>query len=207
MFSSLPDADPGKVDCGVSNLRDNLVEPRDALFLSQPKAEQSARRRAITTRRARRQGQRQLPFRAHHAGAVVALVVLVWGAISAGRGPGGPDRLDVYPVIGELRYEGQPASGATIFLHPQDPSIPVRPQAFVNDDGTFEVTTYQPGDGAPAGRYKATIEWRRAVAGQSADESVPPNVFPAAYTSPQSSPVEVTVDEGENTFAPIDIPK
>jgi hypothetical protein len=102
-----------------------------------------------------------------------------------------------------LRFEGQPASGATIFLHPQDPSIPVRPRATVKADGTFEVTTYLPGDGAPAGRYKATIEWRRPVDGQTGDENVPPNALPAPYASPQSTPVEITVTEGENTFPPI----
>jgi hypothetical protein len=169
------------------------------------RADPSAKRRARATRAARHKREWQLPFRVQRAGAALALIVVVWGAISVSRGHGGPERLEVYPVFGELHYEGQPATGATIFLHPQDPSIPVRPQAFVNDDGTFEVMTYRQGDGAPAGRYKATIEWRRAVAGQTADEHVPPNVVPAAYASPQSTPLEVTIKEGENTFPPIAI--
>ena len=163
------------------------------------KAEKPDKRRAPATRRARQPREWNLPFRVQHAGAVLGLVVLVWGAISFGRGQGGPERLVVHPVAGELRFEEQPASGATI-LHPQDPSIPVRPRATVHADGTFEVTTYRPGDGAPAGRYKATIEWRRAIAGQTGDENVPPNALPATYASPQSTPVELKVEEGENPF-------
>lgn len=167
------------------------------------KADKPVGRPSRAARRVRQRREWKLPFRVQHVGAVLGLVVLVWGAISAGRGHGGPERLDVYPVSGELRFEGQPASGATIFLHPQDPLIPVRPRATVHADGTFEVTTYQPGDGAPAGRYKATIEWRRPVAVPAGGDDVPPNALPAAYASPQSTPVEVTVEEGENSFPPI----
>ena len=132
----------------------------------------------------------------------LGLAALVLGGILSGCG-GSPERPEaVYPLTGELHFEGQPAAGASIVLYPQDESISARPKASVGDDGTFAVTTYELGDGAPPGEYKVTIEWRRPVAGQEVggDEMPPPNVLPPAYASPKTTPVTVTVAEGENEF-------
>src|SRR5262245_3949907 len=144
----------------------------------------------------------RLPFRAWHLGAVAGLALVVWGVYSLGFGRGGPERLVGYPVTGSLIFEGQPAAGATIVLYPQDPSLSARPRATVESDGSIIVTTYEFGDGAPAGEYKATVEWRRAVEGQESgeDSPPPPNVFPAAYASPGTTPVRLIVEEGENEF-------
>ncbi|MGE5191630.1 MAG: BON domain-containing protein [Deltaproteobacteria bacterium] len=153
----------------------------------------------------RRSVERRLPFRAWHAGAAVGLVTLVWAAFSLGRGHVGPERLAVYPLTGKLLVDGQPAAGAAIVLHPQDPSLSARPRATVQEDGSIVVTTYEPGDGAPAGEYKATIEWRRASNGQEggADELPPPNVLPPAYANAGTTPLKVTVEEGETEFPQI----
>ena len=166
----------------------------------------TARQDAAQLRRAARQPiEWRLPIRAWHAGVAVGAVVLVWGAISLGIGRGGPERLAVYPVTGRLQFEGEPAAGATIVLHPQDPSLSARPRATVEPDGSIVVTTYEPGDGAPAGEYKATLEWRRLVDGQeTGDDSLPPpNVLPAAYASPRTTPVTLIIEEGENEFPSI----
>lgn len=165
---------------------------------------QTEKRPAAPRQRKRQQVEWQLPFRAWHAGAALGLVVLVWGAISLGRGRG-PERMAVHPLTGTLVFEGQPAAGAAIVLYPQDPSISVRPRASVNDDGTFAVTSYEPEDGAPAGNYKVTVEWRRPVAGQvsGGDDLPPPNVLPSAYAVPQTTPLKVSVKEGENEFPAI----
>ncbi len=141
----------------------------------------------------------QLPFRAWHAGAALGLIVLIWGAVTLGRG-GRPERSAVHQLSGTLIFEGQPAAGASIVLYPTDPSIGVRPRASVNDDGSFEVTSYEPGDGAPAGEYKATLEWRRPIEGAEGDDVPAPNVLPAAYASQKTTPITVIVEEGENEF-------
>jgi hypothetical protein len=55
----------------------------------------------------------------------------------------------------------KPAAGAVVVFHPAAPAagdVP-RPTAHVGEDGTFELTTYVKGDGAPAGAYAITIEW------------------------------------------------
>ncbi len=119
---------------------------------------------------------------------------------------GTPERPEiVYPLTGELQFEGQPAAGASIVLYPLDDSISARPRASVDDDGTFAVTTYEPGDGAPAGDYKVTVVWHRPVPGRQAegDDPPPPNVIPAEYADPGKTPLTITVEEGENEFPPI----
>ncbi len=139
------------------------------------------------------------------SGAAFGMAVLVLGAFLSGCG-GQPERPEVvYPLTGELQFEGKPAAGASIVLHAQDEAIAARPIATVNEDGTFAVTTYEPGDGAPPGEYKVTVEWHRPVAGQNVegDELPPPNVIPPAYARPQTTPLTITVEEGENTFPPI----
>jgi hypothetical protein len=163
----------------------------------------------VRIRRAARQPfEWRLPFRFSHMGIAAGVLVLVWGAVSLGFGRGRPERLAVYPVTGSLLVGGQPAAGATIVLHPQDPSLSARPRATVEPDGSIIVTTYEPGDGAPAGEYKATVEWRRPVEGQvTGDDSLPPpNVLPAAYASPRTTPVTLIIEEGENEFPILNFP-
>jgi hypothetical protein len=174
----------------------------DGMHVREMKAQKSAKRRA----RARRPSvEWRLPFRAWHGGAALGLVVVVWGAMSLGRGSSGPERLPVYPVAGTVTFAGKPAAGAAVFLHSVDGSIPVRPRpAVVSADGTFAVGTYEFDDGVPAGDYKLTVEWRRPIGGGGArDDEVPPNVLPPAYASPATTPVQVTVEEGENEIPPI----
>src|SRR5215472_1146311 len=77
----------------------------------------------------------------------------------------GSNRPPCYPVRGEV-FVGKgkarkPAAGAVVVFHPTASAagdVP-RPTAHVGEDGTFELTTYVKGDGAPAGEYAITIEW------------------------------------------------
>ncbi len=60
-------------------------------------------------------------------------------------------RLPVYPVRGEVFYQGKPAEGAQVLLLPANDSdlqVP-RPHGQVGQDGAFVLTTYRAGDGAP----------------------------------------------------------
>jgi len=73
----------------------------------------------------------------------------------------GNGRLKVYPVTGQILVDGKPADGAFVVFHPQDGGKDApRPSATTEADGTFRLTTYDTGDGAPAGTYRVTIVWR-----------------------------------------------
>src|SRR5262245_58148292 len=70
-------------------------------------------------------------------------------------------RVPVFPVSGKVTYQGHAPVGAQIILHPVKYTGPdsVTPVGTVLDDGTFKVTAYDPGDGAPQGDYVATVQW------------------------------------------------
>lgn len=69
---------------------------------------------------------------------------------------------DVFPASGELKIDGLPASGAFVLFHPVgDVGMTKgnKPFARVAADGSFLVTTYNTGDGAPDGNYRVTVIW------------------------------------------------
>jgi hypothetical protein len=80
----------------------------------------------------------------------------------AGCGDGRPG---VYPARGKVTdAAGKPLAGATVILHPAggaDAKVP-KPAGLADQDGAFVLATYSHNDGAPAGDYVATVEWRAA---------------------------------------------
>lgn len=117
-------------------------------------------------------------------------------------------RLNVYPVEGKVSFKGAPADGAIVTLHPtQDSLSALRPSGKVASDGSFKITTYLQGDGAPVGSYKLTVQLFQLPA--KAEESRPGrNVLPAKYASPKTSGLSLDVTEavnGANAVPPIEI--
>jgi len=113
------------------------------------------------------------------------------------------DRKPVFAVRGKLLVDHQLAPGAMLVLHPMNPGQTERPFAKVGPDGSFEVTTYDGGDGAPAGEYAVTAEWRL-----SADKEAPgpwPNVLPLKLGDPGQTNIRVTVNPAPTDLAPITI--
>jgi hypothetical protein len=117
-------------------------------------------------------------------------------------------RLAVFPVSGRVEFENQAASGAFLVFHPVGKDGPevVRPSALVKPDGTFTATTYEAGDGAPEGEYAVTVEWRKLIV-NGADAEAGPNVVPARYGRPETSPIKVTVAGTPNALSPFQITK
>ncbi len=104
---------------------------------------------------------------------------------------------EVFPVSGSVKFNGQVPTGARIVLHPVTPPGPdaVAPIGRVGDDGSFKITSYESGDGAPPGEYVATIQWFQI----DKDGNVGPNVIPAEYADAKTSPLKVTVKGGGPT--------
>ena len=132
----------------------------------------------------------------------VAMVVAVCVGL---HGCSGDDwQAKTHPAQGRVIVNGQPAGGAVVELHSTGDIKPdvrnSRPWAVVQDDGTFTLSTYEFGDGAPLGEYAVVVRW-------------PPNVnqpsladrLNGAYSRPDRSKWRVTISEGENELPPLEI--
>lgn len=111
-------------------------------------------------------------------------------------------RKDVFPARGKLLVDGQPPKGALLVLHPIDPAIQAEhPYASIEQDGGFALSTYRGGDGAPAGEYIATVEWR--VPRHTGDEGPWPNALPERYAKSATSGLRVRIAQESNDLPPI----
>lgn len=119
--------------------------------------------------------------------------------LAAGGCSGEGPRVPVLPVSGKVTFQGKPPVGAQVVLHPVNAAetSEVAPSGVVGNDGSFTISAYDPGDGAPEGDYVATIQWYKFVAAQG---GAGPNVLPKEYSSPATSPVKVSVKGGPTTI-------
>ena len=133
----------------------------------------------------------------------------------------------LYPVHGKVFFEGKPATKALVVFHPLDDPDPepVQPHALVQPDGSFEIFTYQAGDGAPGGRYTVTVtafvkksavkkagprhkpgrSRRRAARVKKAEGLRPIKQLPPFYADPKLSRLQVEVHEGVNELEPFNL--
>lgn len=112
-------------------------------------------------------------------------------------------RVEVFPALGKVAFQGRPPVGATVVLHPVNAqNDDFAPTGVVKEDGTYAITSYDPDDGAPQGDYVATIEWYRF---DKKLGGVGPNVLPRKYASWKSSPIKVSISSGQNQIQPITI--
>ena len=113
-------------------------------------------------------------------------------------------QLPLHPTRGQVVIDGQPAAGVQVRLHPldraNDPNAP-QPFAATGADGAFRLGTYTKDDGAPVGRYRATLFWPDRPPGPSA----PMDRLDGQYNRPAQSGLEVTIAEGHNELKPFDI--
>jgi hypothetical protein len=126
-------------------------------------------------------------------------VALVGLLASGCRDSGG--RLPLHPASGRVLIDGEPAEGVQVRLHPMDrladPNA-LQPFAATGADGSFRLGTYEAGDGAPAGRYKATLFWPDRPPGPSR----PIDRLDGTYNDAARSGLDVAIAEGPNELQP-----
>lgn len=104
--------------------------------------------------------------------------------------------------------QGNAAPQAEITLHAATPlkdemGRDIFPHARVNDDGTFELTTYVPGDGAPAGEYRITVVWRKITI-EAGEETFSHDLLFDRYANPLNGQV-IKIEAKENQLDPIQL--
>ena len=133
------------------------------------------------------------------------LIVGLLGYWYATLGPSRP--VAVHPVKGRALFEGQPMSGANVVLHPSSSSkVPaeLRPRGSVAADGTFALSTFDPNDGAPSGDFVITVVWSKPVV-VDGETQFGPNLAPATYSKPESSPLKITIAPGTKELKPLEL--
>ena len=123
---------------------------------------------------------------------IVLTTCLLLGGAGCGEQPG-PPRVKVYPVTGKLTVNGKPIFGIPVVLHPTDQSGDGHPapSAVTEANGSFKITTYVPGDGAPAGNYVLTTS-KSSAGGPAVVQIV------GAYSTQSRPLATVTVKEADN---------
>lgn len=114
--------------------------------------------------------------------------------------------LKLNPVRGQLFFQGAPAEGALVVFQRQgatgasDP----KPSGKVGNDGSFTLTTYQHGEGAPAGDYVVLVTWFPPNARELENAT---NKLPARFASADSTTLKATVKDGTNELEPFRLTK
>ncbi len=126
----------------------------------------------------------------------ISLVVILITLIAApGCSQKDSSRIEVIPVKGEVHVDGKPVAGVQVQfvdVKGMDPKFPTSPSALTDQDGRFAITSYDVGDGAPAGDYTATFTWKEvAIFNQGAER---PDKLRDKYSNPQTSTFKVKVE-------------
>lgn len=111
-----------------------------------------------------------------------------------------------YPAQGVIKYEGKPLANAQITLVPENSEYPdtVRPRGYTKEDGTFQLSTYADGDGAPEGKYKV-LAMRFPVVGSKENPSQGPNNLPRKYASPATTDLQVEIQAQKTELSPLEL--
>jgi hypothetical protein len=136
----------------------------------------------------------------------LGLIPLLSLLVGCGEAPDA-GRLPIIPAGGRVLVRGEPAEGARVLLHPVDPRVGAAglfPHGSADATGAFSLTSYEQGDGAPAGRYRVSVTWpdpefvprtpeqREAIAlGEP-----PPDLLRGRYADPARSGLEARIEAG-----------
>lgn len=116
-----------------------------------------------------------------------------------------PFRKETSKVTGQVLVDGTPLPATRPLkigchnLAGMDTEHPTVSSALTGEEGRFEISTYESGDGLPAGDYVLTFMWGKMnlIAGSYGG----PDQLKGRYSDPEKSEVKVTVRAGE----PVDL--
>jgi hypothetical protein len=149
-----------------------------------------------------------MAFCLRRAGFLASVPLALALLTGCGRDKNVPGRPPVYPASGQVVYKGQPLEGAFVSFTPTD-GLTHGASGRTDAQGRFTLTTFDPGDGAPAGRYRVTVTKAKAIITPDPvdPEARPPlkveqkHLVPAKYSAPEKSGLEAEVTQsGENEF-------
>jgi hypothetical protein len=134
---------------------------------------------------------------------LIACLALACGAC----GEPSEKRAPLYSASGTVTYQGKPLPGAFILFRKlkPDPDVP-SPTATTGEDGSFDLTTYESKDGAPAGDYVVAISTapmtvvEKKVSLKKSERPV--DLLKGRYADLKTSGLKATIKPTSNTLEP-----
>ena len=103
------------------------------------------------------------------------------------------------PVTGTVTYNGDPVPNAHVMFYPEDGEKPA--VGTTDESGKYTLTTFNEGDGAIPGTHTVTV-----TAYDNSSEGVSMNsLVPDKYGIQTSSPLKVTVKDGDMNEIPLEL--
>jgi hypothetical protein len=114
-------------------------------------------------------------------------------------------RVPVFPVHGQVFLDGKAVPHAYVVFHPVGGSAQsdIHPRAHAEEDGSFWLSTYDSGDGAPVGDYVITVQAYKAQT--ESDNGNSPNLLPMPYANPKTSKLRAHVEASENELSALQL--
>ncbi len=109
-------------------------------------------------------------------------------------------------VHGKVTFQGKPlTTGRVVFMPVKQGEGESRiypASGDIKEDGSYELTTNNPGDGASIGEHKVIMEVFNAPGqgGAPAPGMTLKSIVPMKYTDPSTTPLTKTVAAGDNTI-------
>jgi hypothetical protein len=107
-----------------------------------------------------------------------------------------------YPVTGKVLFkDGTPLPpGGMIFFSPVDSSNHTAARAYLEEDGSFTLSTDSEGDGSLLGKFKVSIKPPPQGRGED-DPKTNTHIIDPKYYSGDKSGIELEVKPGKNEFS------
>jgi hypothetical protein len=134
--------------------------------------------------------------RTHSIGRTMAVCSVIAGIVAlAGCGVGGAAK---GKVKGKVTANGQPVTAGAVIMQPAPGVMGTQASGGVNADGTFEISTEKPGDGAAIGKHTVSYSPPGDEQPEWDGYGTPPPVKVSPYKNLVSSVSEFEVKAGEN---------
>ena len=123
------------------------------------------------------------------------------------------NRYGLYPVRGKVLCDGEPAKGAEVIFHPKNDQSAdaLHPSGIVQADGTYKLSCYGKGNGAPPGDYYVFVRWLESEIPQGhkkfkkKTKPVPGDVLKNVYQDHKNPKFFAVVKPGNNEIEPFEI--
>ncbi|MFG0262117.1 MAG: hypothetical protein ACF788_06990 [Novipirellula sp. JB048] len=130
------------------------------------------------------------PTHSHYA----SLLTLALLALTSSGCSGATDqREEMVEIRGRVHVDGEPAPELIVKLYPQGSEASIS-TGITSEDGSFVISTYRQGDGAPPGEYRVGCEWGTYDRGKRMYTG---DQLGGRYASPENSGIVWNVTAGE----------